>query len=177
MLTSCCASGKRPFARAVVQNVTTTMTTSAKRPSTTRLYIASGVLAVMAAGCSTCNKRPEEHSRPLTPGAIVPIPASRAAYITNTASDSISVIDRDGVDVPTVAVDLEADAHEAPHHLAVDSARNLAFVALAYPPPINRKKDPHASHGHASEIGKLARLDLGTLSVVRAVDVDENPGD
>lgn len=97
--------------------------------------------------------------------------------MTNNGSDSISVIDRDGDIVTTVALDLDPDAREAPHHLAVDPAQGAVFVALAFPPEPGKKKDPHASHGGASDVGKLARLDLARLSAGAAVDVDENPGD
>ncbi len=113
----------------------------------------------------------------LTPGATIPIPPARAAYVTNNGSDSISVIDRDGDTVTTVPLDLDPDAREAPHHLAIDAASKTAFVALAFPPEPGKKKDPHASHGTASDVGKLAKLDLGNLSANTAVDVDENPGD
>ncbi len=110
--------------------------------------------------------------------AIAVAPA-RAGYLTNNGSDSISVIDRDGDTVVTVPVDLDPDAHEAPHHLAIDSASKNVFVALAFPPEAKKdaKKDPHASHGNGADLGKLARLDLGTLAVRESRDVDENPGD
>lgn len=99
--------------------------------------------------------------------------------MTNNGSDSISVVDRDGDAVTTVPVDLDPDAHEAPHHLAIDSASKRVFVALAFPPEANgkAKKDPHASHGNASDVGKLARLDLDNLAARESRDVDENPGD
>jgi DNA-binding beta-propeller fold protein YncE len=59
----------------------------------------------------------------------------------------------------------------------------VVFVALAFPPESQaggvskRGGSAHASHGTASDVGKLARLDLRDLSVREAVDVDENPGD
>lgn len=110
----------------------------------------------------------------------IAIAPSHAGYVTNNGSDSLSVIDRDGDAVVDVPVDLDPDAHEAPHHLAIDSASKKVFVALAFPPDVKqdeKKKDPHASHGNASDVGKLARLDLGTLAVRESRDVDENPGD
>lgn len=112
-----------------------------------------------------------------TPGAKIDIPRARAAYVTNNGSDSVSVIDRDGVAVTTVPIDIDKDAHEAPHHLAVDSTGGFAFVALAFPAAPGKKKDPHAAHGSSADLGKLARLDLTTLAVQAAEDVDENPGD
>jgi DNA-binding beta-propeller fold protein YncE len=110
--------------------------------------------------------------------AIATLPA-RAGYVTNNVSDTLSVFDRDGELVTNVPIDLDPDAHEAPHHLAIDSASKTVFVALAFPPEAkkNAGKDPHASHGNASDVGKLARLDLTTLAVRESRDVDENPGD
>lgn len=99
--------------------------------------------------------------------------------MTNNASDSLSVLDRDGDTVIHVPIDLDHDAHEAPHHLAIDATSKSVFVALAFPPEAarNAKKDPHASHGNASDVGRLARLDLVTLAVRESREVDENPGD
>jgi DNA-binding beta-propeller fold protein YncE len=122
-------------------------------------------------------KKPGAAGGPLTKGATIDIPRERAAYVTNNKADSVSVIDRDGTAVKTVPVDIDRDAREAPHHIAVDSASGNAFVALAFPSEPGKKKDPHASHGTSADTGKLARLDLATLAVQAAVDVDENPGD
>lgn len=143
------------------------------------VFVGLGALVASHAGCSSCKKASSDTVRagPLTPGADVPTPPARAAYVTNNGSDSISVIDRDGDTVTTVALDLDPDAREAPHHLAVDPAQGAVFVALAFPPEPGKKKDPHASHGGASDVGKLARLDLARLSAGAAVEVDENPGD
>lgn len=106
-------------------------------------------------------------------------PPARAGYVTNNGSDSLSVVELDGTGVVNVPVDLDPDAHEAPHHLAIDAASKNVFVALAFPPEAKKdaKKDPHSTHGNASDVGKLARLDLGTLAVRESHDVDENPGD
>jgi YVTN family beta-propeller protein len=142
------------------------------------VFVVLGAI-VAASGCSGCKKERVDGitSGPLTRGATIPTPAARAAYVTNNGSDSISVIDRDGDTVTTVPVDLDPDAREAPHHLVVDPARKAIFVALAFPPEPGQKKDPHASHGNASDRGKLARLALEDLAVNAVVDVDENPGD
>lgn len=143
-------------------------------------------LSVAVAGCSGCGKKtgargdgPGSAAPETTPGMTVPTPPARAAYVTNNGSDSISVVDRDGDAVTTVPVDLDKDAHEAPHHLAIDSRNKDVFVALAFPPEVTptKKKDPHAAHGGAEDVGKLARLDLATLAVRETREVDENPGD
>ena len=178
------ASGKRPFARAepMVQIRAEPMRRAVHRARVTTpfylVFVATGAL-VASPGCSSCKRSSAEtiQTGALTPGAAIPTPPARAAYVTNNGSDSISVIDRDGDTVTTVDLDLDPDAREAPHHLAVDAARRSVFVALAFPPEPGKKKDPHASHGGASDVGKLARLDLGNLSANAAVEVDENPGD
>lgn len=143
------------------------------------------LLATQSGGCSGCSKKPGSGSAsaatngPTTPGMTIATPPARAGYVTNNGSDSISVFDRDGDSVVNVPIDLDPDAHEAPHHLAVDSASKHVFVALAFPPEAKKdtKKDPHASHGNASDVGRLARLDLGNLAVRESREVDENPGD
>jgi len=138
--------------------------------------LALGTLSAVtlsASGCDRCSKR----EGPLTLGAPVPTPPARAAYVTNNGSDSISVLDRDGDTVTTVSVDFDKSRAEAPHHLAVDAREHRAFVALAFPPAPSKKKDPHAAHGRADEVGQLALLDLDNLSVRKSVLVDENPGD
>ena len=134
---------------------------------------------MLTSGCSTCNKKADgEREGRLTPGAAIAIPAARAAYVTNNGSDTISVFDRDGDAVIHVPIDLEPDEHEAPHHLAIDGASKSVFVALAFPPePSKKKKEPHGSHGGASDPGRVARLSLEDLAVTKEVDVDENPGD
>jgi DNA-binding beta-propeller fold protein YncE len=144
------------------------------------LYLASLALVGGPSACSSCKRSGAVDTRAvgrLTPGAEIPTPPARAAYVTNNGSDSLSVLDRDGEHVTTVPVDLDPDAHEAPHHLAIDAAQKAVFVALAFPPAPAKKKDPHATHGAGSDPGKLARLDLDDLATREAVEVDENPGD
>ena len=139
---------------------------------TLSLYLLSAI-----AWAPACRRK---HAGATTPGAEVGIDGARAAYVTDNGSDSISVFDRDGDRVVRVPVDLDPQRHEAPHHLAIDSAHGRVFVALAFPeavPADARKNDPHASHGNAEAHGRLARLDLGRLAVNEAREVDENPGD
>lgn len=112
-------------------------------------------------------------------GSVVSTPSARAAYVTNNGSDTLSVLDRDGEAVTTVPLDLEPDAREAPHHLAIDASSRSLFVALSFPPDAQptKKRDPHAGHGSGARLGKLARLDLPGLAGRAIRDVDENPGD
>ncbi|AKV03463.1 Surface antigen protein [Labilithrix luteola] len=141
------------------------------------LVFALVVAALASAGCSGCKKTAQASAGPLTAGARIDIPAERAAYVTDNGSDAVSVIDRDGDAVVNVPLDLDPDVHEAPHHLALDSSTKNVFVALAFPPETASKKGAHANHGSAASVGRLVRLDLGTLAVQQLTDVDENPGD
>ena len=145
----------------------------ARPPLTAPLYLAFAAVALLS-GLAGCRKA----KATATPGAEVTIPTARAAYVTNNGSDSVSVLDRDGTAVTTVAVDVDPEEKEAPHHLAVDPAAGFAFVALSYPaPPKKKKNDPHGSHGNAESHGQLARLDLGRLAVRELRELDHNPGD
>ncbi|MBK6460390.1 MAG: hypothetical protein IPF92_05200 [Myxococcales bacterium] len=133
---------------------------------------AGGVLVgALALGCK---KAPPP---PPAPRAI-PTPPERAIYVTNNGSDSLSVIDRDGVTVTNVPLDIDPDAREAPHHLGQAPGGDM-FVALAFPPEgaSPTKKKPHAGHGVSTSPGRLARLLPGSLTVRATRDVDENPGD
>lgn len=151
---------------------------------TTLFYL---ILGVGLAGCARCSKKPGDEGssganaseQATTPGGKISTAPAHAAYVTNNGSDSISVLDRDGTTVDTIALDLDKDAHEAPHHLAIDSATKRVFVALAFPPDVKpgKKKDPHGAHGNATDVGMLARLHLANLAITTTRDVDENPGD
>jgi DNA-binding beta-propeller fold protein YncE len=149
-----------------------------RRSRTLSFYLGCALLA-LSSGCSSCGKKAGDGAGgPLTPGKVLATPPARAGYVTDNGSDTLSVIDRNGAAVETVPVDIDPDAHEAPHHLAVDGRAGAVFVPLAFPPaPTKKKRDPHASHGSASDPGKLARLDLGTLAITQVREVDENPGD
>lgn len=147
---------------------------SARRTALFYLLLAAAC-ALFSTSCTSCRKGRQT----ATQGAPIPTPPSRAIYVTNNGSDSVSVIDRDGDLVTTVSVDLDPDAHEAPHHLAADTRRGAVFVALAFPPDEQpkKKKDPHGAHGSGAEPGRLARLDARTLAVEKTTPVAENPGD
>lgn len=106
----------------------------------------------------------------------MPIARASVAYVTDNGSDTIAAIDRDGSVVVMRSVDVDPDAHEAPHHLAVDAAGHV-FVALAFPPADAPKSGKHSGHGGSDSTGELLRLDPRTLGVEATRDVDENPGD
>jgi YVTN family beta-propeller protein len=135
----------------------------------------AGAAPMATLGCERCSRSVPAAVR--TKGANVLVPIARAAYVTNNGSDSVSVIDRDGDGVTTVPVDVDPDEKEAPHHLAVDPRAGRAYVALSFPAPPKKTKDPHGGHGASESHGELAWLDLKTLSVLDVREVDHNPGD
>lgn len=151
------------------------------------MYLLSALACAPCASSLGCQKKTATASKVTTAGAANPIaiPRARAGYVTNNGSDTLTVFDRDGDDgsaVVTVPVDVDPKRHEAPHHLAIDSASGRMFVALAFPEPPpetapGARSDPHASHGNAEARGELVRLDLDRLAVNDGREVDDNPGD
>ncbi len=131
----------------------------------------AALVGALALGCKRAPPPPAPR--------VIPTPPERAIYVTNNGSDSLSVIDRDGVTVTTVPIDLDPDAREAPHHLAQAPGGGDVFVALAFPPEgaSPTRKKPHAGHGESASPGRLARLLPSSLTVRATRDVDENPGD
>ena len=105
----------------------------------------------------------------------VGIATSAAAYVTDNGSDTISIFDRNGDRVVSRSVDVDPSAHEAPHHLAFDGAGHL-LVALSFPPD-DASAGKHAGHGGSDSLGQVLRLDVATIGLAGAVDVDQNPGD
>lgn len=152
------------------------------RPAIRRLAapIVLAIAAIVVALAIYVARRPPlaRKEGTLTAGGPIPVAPRRAAYVTNNGSDSLSVLDRDGESVTTVAIDLEPDEHEGPHHLAIDTEARSVFVALAFPPSRGgRKRKAHESHGSAADVGKVVRLRLDDLAATDVADVDENPGD
>lgn len=132
------------------------------------------IAACTPSGTTKRGKRGKTEERALP---AIATPRAQAAFVTNNGSDSLSAIDRNGTLVTTVAIDVDPSAREAPHHLAIDARAGSLFVAFAFPAPVVPSKDPHASHGNAETLGKLARIDLDTLGVKDLREVDANPGD
>jgi DNA-binding beta-propeller fold protein YncE len=131
----------------------------------TSLYNVSRLVGALALGLvlTGCPDKPKTR----TEGPALRTPQARAAYVTDNGSDTITIIDRDsagGAPIETASMDVEAEAHEAPHHIALDAAKKRAFVALA-------------THGQSARKGRLVSLELSRLSVERSADLDENPGE
>jgi DNA-binding beta-propeller fold protein YncE len=102
---------------------------------------------------------------------------SRAALVTNSLGDTVSVLD---VDAMTVADERPVGRNpvdvDGPHHVSVDEAKGVAFVALSYPTS-NVLPGPHATHGSSTTFGWVQKLSLDSLEVLGQARVDPNPGD
>lgn len=105
------------------------------------------------------------------------MPLESAVFVTNNGSDSLTIFDKNGSARTEVNLDIDSEAHEAPHHVAVDPKARKAYVALSFPAEPGKTKDRHAAHGKGENRGKLVRLSLDTLTIEESGEVDENPGD
>ncbi len=98
------------------------------------------------------------------------------ALVTNSLSDSISVLDLDAMQVvATIPVGRDPVDIDGPHHLAVDRERGLIYVALSYPPL--GTSGPHAAHGASTRPGYVQLLSLSDLRPLAELRVEQNPGD
>jgi YVTN family beta-propeller protein len=100
----------------------------------------------------------------------------RLAYVSNSLSDTIGVLDLDAFAVVAeVPVGRDPVDTDGPHHLAIDRERGLLYVALSYP---NSLLDfgPHL-HGMSEKFGYTERLALDDLRPLGEARVDVSPGD
>lgn len=107
-----------------------------------------------------------------------PIAWPKAAGVTSDSlSDTLTILDLATLQVTAQRVvgrnPVDVDG---PHHLAVDRARGVLYVALSYPPSVV-PPGPHAAHGSSQRPGWMQALALDDLRVVGEVPIDPNPGD
>ena len=104
-------------------------------------------------------------------------PGRRIGVVTNSFSDTISLVDLDTravVDERPLgrsAVDLDG-----PHHVAIDTDRGELFVALSYPAR-SASEGLHAAHAASVRPGYVQRLRLRDLAILGEQRIDPNPGD
>jgi hypothetical protein len=148
------------------------MTPRKKKPSAL-LWLALG-----SCGDAPVTYEPEPYEGEAYPDLTAPIvyPA-RAALVTNSLGDTISVLD---VDTMTLAAERPVGRNpvdvDGPHHVTVDEARGVGFIALSYPTS-NVLPGPHATHGSSTTFGWVQKLSLDSLEVLGQARVDPNPGD
>lgn len=110
------------------------------------------------------------HRKPLE------IPAGGAAFVTNSYSDSISVVAVATGDVlGTYPVGRDPVSLDGPHHVTVSPSGDAVYLALSY--PIIAAAGPHATHGSSTRSGYAQKLDASDMHVVGQVRVDNNPGE
>lgn len=104
------------------------------------------------------------------------IPEGGAAFVTNSYSDTVSVLAIATGDIlGTYPVGRDPVSLDGPHHIAVSPSGDAVYIGLSY--PVVAAAGPHASHGSSTRSGYAQKLDGGDMHVVGQVRVDYNPGD
>lgn len=141
---------------------------------------ALAVLALAATcGCSSSREVEPYDGPPAYPNLRVPFEAEgrRLAYVSNSLSDTISVLDLDAFEVVAdVPVGRDPVGIDGPHHLAIDRERGFLYVALSYP-LASESLGPHGGHGLSDLSGYVQRLSLDDLKPLGEGRVDPSPGD
>lgn len=135
----------------------------------------------LAATCACSGSREVEayDGPPAYPNLRVPIEPEgrRLAYVSNSLSDTISVLDLDAFEVlANVPVGRDPVSVDGPHHLAIDRERGFLYVALSYPLAAD-SLGPHGGHGLSDLSGYVQRLSLDDLAPLGEGRVDPSPGD
>lgn len=105
------------------------------------------------------------------------IPETGALFVTNSYSDSITVLDAVTSNVVgTYPVGRDPVSLDGPHHVVVSKASKEVFIGLSYPTE-DTGQGPHASHGSSVKSGFAQKLALSDLRILGQVRVDNNPGE
>lgn len=136
------------------------------------------LIALFLLGCSAPTELEPYDGPPAYPNLrpVFGASAGRLAYVSNSLSDTIAVIDLEAFEsVAEVPVGRDPVDIDGPHHLAIDRERGLMYVALSYPKAF-ADTGPH-THGMSERFGYAARLSLDDLRPLGEVRVDTSPGD
>ena len=138
-------------------------------------------LPLLAATCACSGSREVEDydGPPAYPNLRAPFEPEgrRLAYVSNSLSDTVSVLDIDTFEVVAdVPVGRDPVGIDGPHHLAIDRERGLLYVALSYP-LASASLGPHGGHGLSDLSGYVQRLSLDDLAPLGEGRVDPSPGD
>lgn len=149
-----------------------------------RLFSAAAI-ALLAAGAAACSPGdpPVIHEYDPYEGEAFPdertpvsIPEGGVGFVTNSYSDSVTVVAlATGEVLLTAPVGRDPVSLDGPHHVAVSPSGDAVYIGLSY--PVVGLTGPHASHGSSQRSGYAQKLDGLDLSVVGQVRVDTNPGD
>jgi len=137
------------------------------------------VLALVL-GAPGCGAEPGERSEaaenPRFPSHRTELPVGRhaLAYVTNSVSDSVSVVDLDSMTVlANVPIGLDPVDPDGPTDLALDEAGGILYVVLSYPVPPSQ--GPHAAHHATARHGFVEALALDDLHRLGSLEVDSRP--
>jgi YVTN family beta-propeller protein len=142
-----------------------------------RRVLALSSLALAAAGCG--EREYEPYAGEAYPNRRPPlvIPAGGAGFVTDSRSDTISVIDLESGDrIAHYPVGRDPVSIDGPHHVAVDPDGRAVFIALSYP-VVAGTSGPHASHGSSLQPGYVQKLSMDDLRILGQVRIDSNPGE
>lgn len=121
----------------------------------------------------------KDGSAPVAPA----VPGERRLIVTNNLDDTVSVVSwerlvagGDSAELARFPVGLVPLEREGPHHVAVSSDGQTAFVGISNFVP-GAGSGPHGAHGTGDADGRALRIDLATLRTIAATRVDKNPGD
>lgn len=139
--------------------------------------VAALAALVLATACGSDPAPASSDPAPLpfpTRRAPFPVGTQTLAYVTNGASDSVSVVDLDAMQtLANVPIGLDPVDPDGPTDLVVDRAQNLVYLALSYPFPAD--EGPHAAHHALPRPGFVEVLRLDDLTSLGAFPVDVNP--
>src|SRR5688572_22785540 len=97
--------------------------------------------------------------------------------ITNSFSDTITVIDADTFEVfPEIHVGLNPVDLEGPHHVIADPQAEYYYTALSNAVTITGS-GPHGAHGSGTVDGYALKFRTRDHALVGRVRIDRNPGD
>lgn len=141
-------------------------------------------VALLAGAVSGCDDgQPEVRYQPYTgdayPSRELTFPRAEGvlAITSDNGSDTLTLLDLpSGRRLGQVPVGRDPVSIDGPHHLAVDRAARVLYVALNYP-PLALSPGPHASHFSSQRSGYVQRVSLDTFAILDDARVDENPGE
>jgi DNA-binding beta-propeller fold protein YncE len=143
--------------------------------------LVNAFIGVLAAGCTTTTDTAyEPYAGPpafVTARAPIVMPTGDVGIVTNSGSDTISVLDLDAARITTTfPVGRDPLAVDGPHHITIDPSRRFAYVGLQYPPPI-ASPGPISARSPITQPGWVQKISLLDGHVEGEVKVDVNPGE
>ena len=153
------------------------------------LSVVGAAALAVAAGCEdplipadTVFELPEAEVFKDTRASVAPAPGEGRIYITNSLSDTVSILDLDAVDsddlrvLATVPVGFNTVEREGPHHLIAAPDGEHYFVGISNFVP-GSGSGPHGIHGAGTADGYALKMSVKDDLLVAFTRVDRSPGD